>query len=44
MGRDEYGEVQTQQQSKQLMRVLLGYYLGEKPLHTRQLLMDLQQL
>lgn len=44
MARDDYADVQTQQQSKQLMRVLLGHYLGEKPLHTRQLLMDLQQL
>ncbi len=32
----------TQQQSKQMMRLLLQYYLGEKPLHTRQLLIDLQ--
>ncbi len=44
MDRDEYGEVQTQQQSKQLMRMLLGHYLGDKPLHTRQLLIDLQEL
>ena len=44
MGRDEYDEVQTQQQSKQLMRMLLGHYLGDKPLHTRQLLIDLQEL
>jgi DNA repair protein RecO (recombination protein O) len=44
MGRDEYDEVQTRQQSKQLMRMLLGHYLGDKPLHTRQLLIDLQEL
>lgn len=44
MGRDEYSEAQTQQQSKQLMRMLLGHYLGDKPLHTRQLLIDLQEL
>ncbi|MDP2246649.1 MAG: DNA repair protein RecO C-terminal domain-containing protein, partial [Nitrosomonadales bacterium] len=44
MARDEYTEAQTQQQSKQLMRVLLGHYLGDKPLHTRQLLIDLQEL
>lgn len=44
MARDEYVEAQTQLQSKQLMRVLLGHYLGEKPLHTRQLLIDLQEL
>ena len=35
---------QTQQQSKQLMRHLLTHYLGDKPLHTRQLLIDLQGL
>lgn len=44
MAQDQYIETQTQQQSKQLMRVLLGHYLGDKPLHTRQLLMDLQEL
>jgi len=42
MARDDYAEVQTQQQSKQLMRLLLAHYLGDKPLHTRQLLIDLQ--
>ncbi|CAG0993018.1 DNA repair protein RecO [Methylophilaceae bacterium] len=44
MAQDEYSDAQTQQQSKQLMRVLLGHYLGDKPLHTRQLLIDLQEL
>jgi DNA repair protein RecO (recombination protein O) len=34
----------TLQQSKQLMRHLLAHYLGDKPLHTRQLLIDLQGL
>jgi DNA repair protein RecO (recombination protein O) len=41
---DDYSDPVTQQQSKQLMRTLVGHYLGEKPLHTRQLLIDLQQL
>lgn len=41
---DDYSHPQTQQQSKQLMRYLLAHYLGEKPLHTRQLLIDLQGL
>lgn len=41
---DDYSNPQTQQQSKQLMRLLLAHYLGDKPLHTRQLLMDLQAL
>lgn len=42
MANDDYTEVQTQNQSKQLMRYLLAHYLGDKPLHTRQLLIDLQ--
>ena len=44
MAGDDYSEPHTQQQSKQLMRLLLAYYLGDKPLHTRQLLIDLQEL
>ncbi len=42
MANDDYSSLQTQQQSKQLMRYLLAHYLGDKPLHTRQLLIDLQ--
>jgi DNA repair protein RecO (recombination protein O) len=42
MANDDYSHLQTKQQSKQLMRYLLGHYLGDKPLHTRQLLIDLQ--
>ena len=44
MANDDYTNVKTQQQSKQLMRYLLAHYLGDKPLHTRQLLIDLQGL
>ena len=44
MANDDYSNAQTQQQSKQLMRYLLAHYLGDKPLHTRQLLIDLQGL
>lgn len=44
MARDDYTDVMTQSQSKQLMRYLLAHYLGDKPLHTRQLLIDLQGL
>ncbi|MPS49779.1 DNA repair protein RecO [Methylobacillus sp.] len=44
MAQDDYSDALTQQQSKQLMRALLAHYLGDKPLHTRQLLMDLQAL
>ncbi len=42
MARGNYNSVTTQSQSKQLMRYLLQHYLGDKPLHTRQLLVDLQ--
>ncbi len=44
MACEDYTDPVTQQQSKQLMRTLLAHYLGEKPLYTRQLLMDLQEL
>ena len=42
MANDDYSHAQTKLQSKQLMRYLLAHYLGDKPLHTRQLLIDLQ--
>ena len=42
MAKDDYSHLVTQSQSKQLMRYLLAHYLGDKPLHTRQLLIDLQ--
>lgn len=42
MARGQYARLTTQSQSKQLMRYLLQHYLGDKPLHTRQLLLDLQ--
>jgi DNA repair protein RecO (recombination protein O) len=41
---DDYGDPVTLQQGKILMRTLLNHYLGEQPLHTRQLLKDLQQI
>jgi DNA repair protein RecO (recombination protein O) len=44
MAADDYGDPVTLAQSKQLMRMLLAHYLGDKPLHTRQLLIDLQEL
>lgn len=44
MVQDDYSDPTTLQQSKQLMRHLLAHYLGDKPLHTRQLLIDLQGL
>ncbi len=39
-----YSDAETLYQSKLLMRQLLGHYLGERPLYTRQLLRDLNQL
>lgn len=42
MAQGDYSHAQTKLQSKQLMRYLLAHYLGDKPLHTRQLLIDLQ--
>ncbi len=44
MHNDNYTSVITQQQSKGLMRVLIGHYLGNQTLHSRQLLIDLQDL
>jgi DNA repair protein RecO (recombination protein O) len=44
MDRDEYGDPSTVQQAKALMRHVVNHYLGGKPLHTRQLLREMQQL
>jgi DNA repair protein RecO (recombination protein O) len=41
---DNYTSPVTQQQSKSLMRLLIGHYLGSQTLHSRQLLIDLQDL
>jgi DNA repair protein RecO (recombination protein O) len=41
---DNYSDPVTLQQSKLLMRQLVGHYLGTRTLHTRQLLLDLQQI
>jgi DNA repair protein RecO (recombination protein O) len=40
---DNYADPMTLQQCKSLMRQLVGHYLGSRTLHTRQLLLDLQQ-
>ncbi len=40
----DYSSAATRQQSKALMRYILNHYLGDQPLHTRQLLKDFQQL
>ncbi len=44
MNDDNYASAVTQQQSKSLMRLLIGHYLGNQTLHSRQLLIDLQDL
>ena len=40
----DYSDAVTLQQSKLLMRMLIAHYLGDRPLYSRQLLRDLQQL
>lgn len=44
MAADDYRDAETARQSKQLMRMLLDHYLAGKPLHTRELMRDLQKL
>jgi len=41
---DNYDDPVTLTQSKALMRHLVGHYLGARTLHTRQLLVELQQI
>lgn len=44
MAAGDFGQPATLAEGKLLMRTLLAHYLGEKPLATRQLLLDLQKL
>lgn len=44
MAADDYRDAVSAQQSKQLMRMLLNHHLAGKPLHTRELIKDLQKL
>lgn len=44
MAADDYRDALTARQSKQLMRMLLDHHLAGKPLHTRELMRDLQKL
>lgn len=44
MQAENYQRAATRQESKSLLRHMLGPYLGEEPLHTRNLLRDLAQL
>lgn len=43
MAADDYRDVVSAQQSKQLMRMLLNHHLAGKSLHTRELIKDLQK-
>jgi DNA repair protein RecO (recombination protein O) len=40
---DNYNDPVTQLQGRQLMRQIIGHHLGRQPLHTRQIMMELQQ-
>jgi DNA repair protein RecO (recombination protein O) len=42
MSNNEYGDPQTQAQAKQLMRKMINHLLGDKILHTRNLMRDLR--
>jgi len=44
MDADDYSDVNSARQSKQLMRMLLDHHLAGKTLHTRELMRDLQKL
>ncbi len=43
MQQDDYRDVHTNLQSKQLMRILLNHYLGGKILNTRELIKEIQK-
>ena len=43
MAADDYRDASSARQGKQLMRMLLNNYLAGKPLHTRELIRDLQR-
>jgi DNA repair protein RecO (recombination protein O) len=44
MAADDYSDVNSARQSKQLMRMLLDHHLSGKTMHTRELMRDLQKL
>lgn len=41
---DDYSDLLTLQEAKQLTRLLINHYLGGQPLHTRQFIKDLREL
>jgi DNA repair protein RecO (recombination protein O) len=44
MAADDYTDPRTRQQSKQLMRQLIAHHMGGKPLHSRRVFVELQEL
>ena len=44
MARDDYSEMETLQQAKMLMRLLLGHYLGGQTLNSRRVFMELNEM
>ena len=42
MAADDYKDPTTEMQSKQLMRYLIGHYIGEKPLNSKKLFLHLE--
>jgi len=44
IARDDYGRAETRDEARQLMRALIGLRLGGQGLHTRSVLMELQEL
>lgn len=44
MAADDYSDMNSARQSKQLMRMLLDHHLSGRTLHTRELMRDLQKL
>jgi len=41
MGNDNFDSATTELQSKNLMRFLINYYLGDKPLNSKQLFLNI---
>lgn len=44
LARDEYGRAETREESRRLMRALIAQRLGSQTLHTRTVLMELQDI
>jgi len=44
MARDDYARRETREEARRLMRWLIGARLGGQPLHTREVLLELQEL